>query len=69
MIKHICNFGGLLVAFLFELFGVLLFKSLYKDFSLFDPSHQMIFPFLASAVLITLGVYIGFMVFKKMKNS
>mgnify|MGYP001565045740 CR=1 FL=1 len=67
--KHVHNFFRLFVAILSGTLGILLFGGLYKDFSPSDPSYQMIFTFLGSTFLITLGMHVGFLALKKIKNS
>lgn len=69
--RHILNLLLLFLAFLSGIFGILLFKSIYNDFSLVDISFLLgvTVPLLGSAFFVALGVYIGFYAFKRMKSS
>ena len=68
--RHVLNLFLLFLAFLSGIFGVLLFKSIHNDFSLVDISFLLIaVPLLGSTFFVSLGVYIGFYAFKRMKGS
>lgn len=69
--RHILNLLLLFLAFLSGIFGILLFKSIYNDFSLVDISFllDVAVPLLGSAFFVALGAYVGFYAFKKMKGS
>ena len=67
---HVSNLFLLFFAFLSGIFGILLFKSIYNDFSLVNLSFLLIVvPLLGSAFFMALGTYIGFYAIKRMKGS
>lgn len=71
MVKHTARLFMLFLAFLSGIFGILLFKSIYNDFSLAYISFlsSVAIPLLGSAFFVALGTYIGFYAFKKMSDS
>ena len=67
--RQILNLLLLFSAFLSWIFGILLFKSSYNDFSLVDSSFMfIIIPLLGSALFMALGTYISFHTFRGMKR-
>ncbi len=70
MKSHGLNFGMLFAAALLVMSGILLYRSILKDFSLVEISYSMVLtPFLGGVLLVTVGVYVGFYAFKRMKNT
>lgn len=67
--KHIGRFFMLFLAFFSGILGILLFKSISRDFSLMDSSLLILTRPLASTLFMTLGAYLGFHAFKKMGSS
>lgn len=68
-ILKIGSFFILFSAFLSGIWGILLFKSIYNDFSILSISDSVFGTFLGSAFFLTLGTWLGFAAFKRMKNS
>jgi len=70
IMKHVINFIMLFFAVASGFLGAILFKSLYRDFSLIDFSFMTLLTSLLYSVLfITLGLYFGFYAFKRMRSS
>ncbi len=51
-------------AFLTGICGVLLFRSVYNDFSIFSITYQVVGSVLGSAFFLTIAVWLGFSAFK-----
>ena len=67
--RHLKNFFLLFGSVLLTICGILIFRSLFKDFSLDYPTYKIIFTPVISTALISGGLYMGFYAFRAMKNS